>query len=215
MLADNGNVYDAIFLAAAAALRDTRVPKTKVVEYKARARAGGKMDGGDVEMKEATADGTGDRDQNSGLDTRAWKNATDFELEDYWDEGEPLKCRGSWPVCITINSAASRHFVDATSTEETAISLRLLLFYSFLDATKPARLQGMRLIGHGEAARDQIKSYLRVCVHSLIKCLNLLIRRNEQVGEKYARELKQALDRKLQSEQAKWYPKLKEPSKRK
>lgn len=104
VLADNGNALDAIFVAAVAALRDTRVPRTKAVEYrsKARARAGQ----GDVEMWDSDrVEKRGEQNSYSALDTRSWQNATDFELEDYWDEGEPLRlgCNASWPVCITIN----------------------------------------------------------------------------------------------------------------
>lgn len=98
VLSDSGNVLDALFLAASAALRDTRVPRTRSVEYKAR--SGGptveRMLSEDVKM--------GEDGQPSGLDTRATKKPTDFELTDYWDEGEQLKCgSGSWPICITLN----------------------------------------------------------------------------------------------------------------
>lgn len=33
----------------------------------------------------------------------AKKPAGDFELEDYWDDGSPLKDRESLPVCVTLN----------------------------------------------------------------------------------------------------------------
>ena len=98
VLSDSGNVYDALFLAAVAALRDTRVPRTRSIAYSARRGAGSVVDRlatEDVQM--------GDVGQTSGLDTRAVKKATDFELEDYWDEGELLKCDTSWPFCITLN----------------------------------------------------------------------------------------------------------------
>lgn len=39
----------------------------------------------------------------SGFDTRRVPKATDFELPDYWDEGETLKGRELWPVCVTLN----------------------------------------------------------------------------------------------------------------
>ena len=41
--------------------------------------------------------------ERSGFDTRQIPTATDFELPDYWDEGEPLAGRELWPVCITLN----------------------------------------------------------------------------------------------------------------
>jgi exosome complex component RRP42 len=44
-----------------------------------------------------------DQDTISGFDTRQVQTATDFELPDYWDEGEVLDGRQHWPVCITLN----------------------------------------------------------------------------------------------------------------
>jgi exosome complex component RRP42 len=86
VLADAGNVYDALFIAARAALCDTKVPRTRSIEYKA---PGTKV---------------GDVDVESGLDTRHMKTtAADFELSDYWDEGEPLGGGIQWPVCVTLN----------------------------------------------------------------------------------------------------------------
>ena len=164
VLADNGNIYDALFLAASAALRDTRVPRTKVVEYKARVKIGEKFDE-DTEMTDVKEGAKAPHDANSGLNTRTWKNAAEFELEDYWDDGEALKCSGPWPVCITMNYAGSKHFLDATLAEESAISSRLLLFYSIPATPDPMKLQGMRLLGHGEAKIDQIK--LSIKVHSV------------------------------------------------
>jgi exosome complex component RRP42 len=101
VLSDSGNIYDALFMAARAALWDTKVPRTRSVEYKARkggfgaAAGGGKAGGsGDMDLDEETP---------SGFDTRHITNATDFELPDYWDEGEVLDGRDKWPVCITLN----------------------------------------------------------------------------------------------------------------
>jgi len=102
VLADSGNIYDALFMAARAALWDTKVPRTRSVEYKARkggsstGTAPGGATGGSGDMDV-------DEDTPSGFDTRQIQNATDFELPDYWDEGEVLGGREKWPVCITLN----------------------------------------------------------------------------------------------------------------
>ncbi len=40
-----------------------------------------------------------DEEVVSGFDTRQIQTATDFELPDYWDEGEPLAGREAWPLC--------------------------------------------------------------------------------------------------------------------
>lgn len=98
VLSDAGNVYDALFMAARAALCDTRVPRTKAVEYRPNKREG-ERDGGDMDV---------DSEQQSGLDTRRAKApAADFELEDYWDDGAVLGGRDAWPVSVTLNLVPS------------------------------------------------------------------------------------------------------------
>ncbi|KAI5117695.1 hypothetical protein M0805_007764 [Coniferiporia weirii] len=181
VLSDNGNIHDALFLAAAAALRDTRVPRTRSIEYKAR---GG---GGPAVVDRVVAEDVrmGEEDQSSGLDTRAVRKATDFELTDYWDEGEPLVCGGSWPVCVTLNLVPPVHYLDASSIEESATELRVILLYSFEGPL--SKLQGMRLVGPGETDASLLKPLLRQ-------------------GEGYARELQKALDVKLQIEHSKRFP---------
>ncbi|EJD00493.1 ribosomal protein S5 domain 2-like protein [Fomitiporia mediterranea MF3/22] len=177
ILSDTGNILDALFLAAAAALRDTRVPRTRSVEY--RARKEGKLAVDRLVSEDATM---ADEGQTSGLDTRALQKATDFELEDYWDEGELLQCETPWPLCITLNLVPPIHYLDATSIEEGATSLRLILFFSLHESG--SILQGMRLLGPGEVNASLLKALLR---H----------------GERYARELQKALDAHLISKTTK------------
>jgi len=92
VLSDSGNVYDALFLAARSALWDTKVPKTRSVQYQPKSNVPGDQD---VEM---SADGSG-----SIFNTREVTKAADFELADYWDEGGPLEINQEWPVCVTLN----------------------------------------------------------------------------------------------------------------
>ena len=92
VLSDSGNVYDALFLAARSALWDTKVPRTRSVQYQPKSNTAGDQD---VEM---SADGSG-----SVFNTREVTKAADFELADYWDEGGPLDINQEWPVCITLN----------------------------------------------------------------------------------------------------------------
>jgi exosome complex component RRP42 len=95
VLSDAGNVYDALFMAARAALCETRVPRTRAVEYCPDQKGGGVRNEGDMDV---------DSEQQSGLDTRRSKAlAADFELEDYWDEGAALGGRDAWPVSVTLN----------------------------------------------------------------------------------------------------------------
>ncbi len=93
VLSDAGNIYDALFMAARAALWDTRVPRTRAVEYRPD-----KKDKGGNEMMDV------DPESQSALDTRRSKApATDFELEDSWDDGVVLGGRDAWPLSVTLN----------------------------------------------------------------------------------------------------------------
>ncbi|RDB21882.1 Exosome complex component RRP42 [Hypsizygus marmoreus] len=172
VLADAGNVYDALFIAARAALWDTKVPRTRSVEYKARKTTGTKPGGtGDMDVDEETP---------SGFDTRQIQNATDFELPDYWDEGEVLDGREKWPVCVTLNLVPPVHYLDATGQEEAATPLRLLLMFTF-PPNGPADVQAMRMLGPGELKITQLK--------------DLIV-----TGEKYAHDLYHSLNVKLKEE---------------
>ena len=93
VLSDAGNIYDALFMAARAALWDTRVPRTRAVEYRPD-----KKDKGGNDMMDV------DPESQSALDTRRSKApATDFELEDSWDDGVVLGGRDAWPLSVTLN----------------------------------------------------------------------------------------------------------------
>lgn len=101
VLVDSGNVYDALFMAARAALWDTKVPRTRSVEYKARKTGASGVVGGGKKAEQGDMDV--DEEVVSGFDTRQIQHATDFELPDYWDEGDVLDGRQQWPICITLN----------------------------------------------------------------------------------------------------------------
>ncbi|KAG6813841.1 hypothetical protein H0H92_006785 [Tricholoma furcatifolium] len=168
ILSDAGNILDAIFMASRAALSDTRVPRTRGVEYKARKSADREKGGMEV-----------DQEPQSGFDTRVIPKATDFELPDYWDEGEVLDGRERWPIAVTLNLESNTHFLDATAQEEAAVSLRLALLFSFQEGG--AILQGTRMLGPGELNLSRLKELI-------------------QVGEGYARDLFVALNAKLKDE---------------
>ncbi|KAI0808027.1 ribosomal protein S5 domain 2-like protein [Fomes fomentarius] len=173
ILSDSGNVVDALFMAARAALWDTKVPRTRAVEYRApEARKLSKEDiPGAMDVDETT----------SGFDTRGMaQTAADFELPDYWDEGEVLHGRDRWPVCVTLNLLPPVHILDATLAEEASVPLRLHLAFSF-PSSASTRLQAMRLLGPGELDL----SYLKTCIAE---------------GENYAKSLFTALEAKLQEE---------------
>ncbi|KAK7460656.1 hypothetical protein VKT23_009371 [Stygiomarasmius scandens] len=176
VLADSGNIYDALFMAARAALWDTKVPRTRSVEYKAKKNE---------PVAKNTSGGSGDmdvdQDTTSGFDTRRIiSNAIDFELPDYWDEGEVLDGRDHWPVCVTLNLVPPVHFLDALPLEEASTSLRLLLVFSFPTSAPPV-LQATRMLGAGELNVAELKVLLAE-------------------GEKYAKEMMAAITFKLKEE---------------
>jgi exosome complex component RRP42 len=145
VLSDQGNIIDALFLAAHAALRDTRVPRTRAISFRT-----------DKENVE----------NSSGLDTRQVTRATDFEVPDYWDEGELLDARGCWPIAVTLNVVDSSHFfLDASVGEETAVPVRLLLVISYHQSgTIEGSLQAMRLFGPAELGTTQIQDLVKVLI---------------------------------------------------
>lgn len=209
VLSDSGNIYDALFMAARSALWDTKVPRTKSVQYQAKknapAAAPSSEHQNDVEMDLM--------ETPSNFDTRQISTATDFELPDYWDEGEPLGNREQWPVCVTMNIvrygvfyrtnlcsnktqlAPPKFFVDATLHEEASTALRLLLLFSF--PRSGAVMQTMRLIGDGELQLSSMASLLKVR-HPWV-LLNFLITPLQE-GEIYANEVFVALESKLHEE---------------
>jgi len=97
VFADGGNVVDCLMLACRAALWDTKVPRTKQVEYRAPRRHPTQ---GDLAMDADVDRGV---EEKGGLEAKGLSGATDYELTDYWDEGEALGGRESWPVCVTLN----------------------------------------------------------------------------------------------------------------
>ncbi|KAL0948073.1 hypothetical protein HGRIS_010697 [Hohenbuehelia grisea] len=172
ILSDTGNVYDALFMAARAALWDTKVPRTRSVEYKAR------QSGRNAPKDPATMDV--DPEEQSGFATRKLATATDFELADYWDEGEDLGGRSGWPVAITLNLVSPTHFLDASPPEDSAAPQKVLLAFSFPESSH-TKLQAIRSLGSGELNVPQLKELIAT-------------------GEKYAKQLFSALNSKLKEE---------------
>lgn len=156
VLADAGNVLDAVFMAARAAVWDARVPRTRGVVYR-RAR-GGKpsVDAMDTDATAAEDIASGGA---SGFDVRRQDTAGDFELVDDGEEGKSLEGREGWPVCVTMNvfdpSSSASYFLDATLAEQTAAPIRLVFIFAFPDGldAQPV-LQGTRTLGTAEVGMD-------------------------------------------------------------
>ncbi|KAG8215822.1 ribosomal protein S5 domain 2-type protein [Butyriboletus roseoflavus] len=153
VFADRGNIVDCLMLASRAALWDTKVPRTKGVEYRAPRRHTTQGDAGmDVDFD-------GQAEERSGFEREGLSRATDFELTDYWNEGEILSGRESWPVCVTLNVLSNVHFLDATLQEEASVSLRMYVMYAF-PRGKPI-LQTFRLVGSEVSTMDQIRDLIK------------------------------------------------------
>lgn len=89
VLADCGNIFDAILIAIHGALWDLRIPRTRNVEFEAK-----------TERDEA-----GNQDIMKALLKQRRKVTTgaEFDLEDYSDEGDHLRNRNTLPIGITLN----------------------------------------------------------------------------------------------------------------
>jgi len=88
VFADGGNVVDCFKLAGRVALWDIKVPHTKQAEHWAHHRHSMQ---GDVGMDVGVDKGVEGR---GGLEAKGL-NGADFELTDYWDEGEAVGGRES------------------------------------------------------------------------------------------------------------------------
>ncbi len=145
---------------------------------------GGALKRGDIMDVDIDAD----VEVQSSFDSRQLQQlSTDFELSDYWDEGEVLEGKNRWPLCITLNTVRrnsylfnrliiiindaafqippSYHFIDATPPEEASTPLRLLLIFSFPDSSSDSTspiIQGIRTLGAGEVTPTQINDLITV-----------------------------------------------------
>ncbi|KZP12456.1 ribosomal protein S5 domain 2-like protein [Athelia psychrophila] len=192
VLADAGGAWEAVCMAVRAALCDTKVPRTKGVEYRTQTQAnsGAKSDrnkggeGGDMDVDTETRSGFDTRAQGQSENWHGRGGEGDFELVDYWDEGEVLKGKEGWPVGVVLNLLPPIHILDATLPEEAALPLQLLLAFSFPPSPSAPEVCAMRLLGSG-ADLD-------------VKAIGELVK----AGESYARTIYDSLNAKLASEEA-------------
>ncbi|KAG8841823.1 hypothetical protein FRB96_006777 [Tulasnella sp. 330] len=186
---DSGNVIDALVIASRTAFWNLRIPRTRSVEYRKTFQ---QDDGGltmDVDQPSSTGDafksavGKGVRkyDGGSGKGAVGRKGGgADFELEDYWDDGVPLKNREALPVCVTLNLLPPIHFLDATTLEGESVPTKLHLVFSFPSPTE-CFIQNTRMTGPDEVP---------------LKALPDLIK----AGQSYASKLATALTTQLSAE---------------
>lgn len=175
VLSDAGNVHDVLFLACRAAICDTRVPRTRAVEYaqpskgSSTRRAG--ETGGEMDVEEEADI------WKTAVQSKRAARAADFELEDTADEGGWLEGRERCPVAVTLNVLPTMHILDATHAEEQAVPLKLVLIYSFatISTQKEGEFMGMRLLGPGQVPMAYLSGLI-------------------QEGETYAKQLVSALN---------------------
>lgn len=180
VISDAGNIIDALVIASHAALWSLKIPKTRALEYHPEKKRGDEMDLDESKM-----------DTLKTAITRPKKlKASDFELEDYWDDGRPLQDRERLPVCITLNVVSTTlkmlgieliilqlrtknglaHFLDATAQEELATSGKLHLTFAF--GPSPI-LQNIRISGIIEIPLHSMKRLIEVCSHHAAYFLSL------------------------------------------
>ncbi|KAL1742989.1 ribosomal protein S5 domain 2-type protein [Schizophyllum fasciatum] len=184
VLAAAGSVTDALFMAARAALWDTRVPRTRAVEYRGsrgRGAAGGAASG-DMDVDGPAA---------SAFDTReSGRAAADFELLDYWEEGELLGGRARWPVGVTLNlmPPSPVYFLDANPQEELSAPMRCFAAFSFDEGSN---LQALRLQGAGElppGEMDRLLKEAEKCASQIHTALNLRLEQEDTRREQEERQ---------------------------
>ncbi|KAG9024979.1 hypothetical protein FRB95_010826 [Tulasnella sp. JGI-2019a] len=184
IISDSGNILDALVIAARTALWDLRIPRTRSVEYRKTVQQDEAMTDSDDRpdaFKTAIGQGVSKYGGESGKSGGGKKGTgADFELEDYWDDGVPLKHRERLPVCVTLNLLPPIHFLDATLLEGESVPTKLHLTFSFPSPTQ-CFLQNTRMTGPSEVP---------------IKLLPDLI----GVGQKYASKLATALNTQLAAE---------------
>lgn len=165
--ADGGNLYDALIIAARAALWDLKIPRTKGTGYETAPNLMAEEEDGmdrDVDMAGFSALLKGHK--------RGKGNEIDFELDCYWDEGDPLQDRELFPVSVTLNLVCHRRafenalrlkqtiqspYLDANRQEEEATSSRLLVAVN-----GRGNICNMRQDGHGEIGFDALDGFLDV-----------------------------------------------------
>jgi exosome complex component RRP42 len=99
-----------------------------------------------------------------------------------------------------MNKFPGVHFLDATTQEEAALPMRLILIFSFPTGS-PAALHGMHLLGTGETDLAQIESLVKVRAlvpHPTLRNTQVLV--CPQEGGKYASDICSALSAKLKDE---------------
>ena len=163
-----GNVLDTVFAAVLAAIRNTRLPGTKLLA----------MDTAKLQQDAATApDATEDDPMGMKFITRGKKHAAgrpaaqsvDFALEDEWEEGNQLDGRAEVPVCISVYPVRDTFLLDPTLEEESALPTSIAVL-----ASASGRLYGVRQRGDGEVT---------------LRTMNQAI----EVGMYYARQLAKTL----------------------
>ncbi|KAG9004283.1 hypothetical protein FRB90_011010 [Tulasnella sp. 427] len=158
VISDSGNILDTLVIAARAALWDLRIPRTRNLEFQ-RQTARPATDE-DMQVDEPKGDALGSAVKGSRV---AKKPAGDFELEDYWDDGLPLKGRDVLPICVTLNLLPPIHFLDATFQEERAVPTRIHLTFSFPTADPAdAVLHNARSTGPSEIPYKSIAPLIEV-----------------------------------------------------
>ncbi|CAE6415361.1 unnamed protein product [Rhizoctonia solani] len=175
VISDDGNLVDVLWMAIRGALWDLRIPRTNPVSFRARdsdkVARGGDAFGGAVKSKYQSTGG------RSG--------AGDFELPDYWDDGEPLKNRDALPVCITYNLLPPVYFLDASASEEFSVPNRLSLVFSCPNSVGSDSSNSLLLNTWLNAPMDFNANYLKAMIKDC---------------ESRATQLARALDQRMSSD---------------
>jgi len=86
---------------------------------------------------------------------RGGNKVVDFELEDYWDEGDPIKGREDLPICLTFYMINSVPFLDALPPEQSSAHSRL----TFAINSK-GNVCNINQYGEGEVEFDRLEGMI-------------------------------------------------------
>ena len=98
------SLMDTLFLGVRMALLNARIPRTRPLAFEAHGDADVAKDAGDIEKFGLNTSGAANRLSN--------KKAIDFELEDVWNEGDPIQGTECLPVSVTLNVVSRRCIKD-------------------------------------------------------------------------------------------------------
>ncbi|PKI82974.1 hypothetical protein MVES1_003034 [Malassezia vespertilionis] len=149
-----GNVLDTLFASVFAALWNTKLPKTKLLSVDKAVDALNQpvlTDDDHVGMKYIT---------RGRKNEAASTGATDFALENEWEDGVSLEGRSEVPVCISVYPVGNDFLLDPRLEEESALRVSISVLCS-----ASGKLYGVQQRGDGEVTMAVVDKAIQAGIH--------------------------------------------------